>query len=241
MESVPEAYETARMRHSANGLLSFAFVLLASAAASAQNYDYPDRYGPPMIGTRTFDITGFAGYQLNGDVSTGGGNLNIGDSAAYGGMIDFRVHRLASVELMYEYTKPSAQFFGIGAFTNSRPFDVPSHYFQIGGMSVQHAGPLEPFVAFTVGGALYTPDTITLTDGRTINPSDTWRFAATLPLGTKIWISNNVGVRLEGRMLVPMVFNSAGFYYGTGGAGLTTSAGVPSLQFAFSGGLVFGK
>lgn len=217
-------------------------LLLASAAASAQyQYNPPPQYAPAYVGSKVFDITAFAGYQLNGDVSTSGGNLNIGDSPAYGGILDYRVHRFGTVELMYEYTKPSSQFFAFSSFSSSNKFDVASHYFQIGGTSVQHAGPLEPFFGLTIGGALYMADTIALANGRTLTPQDTWRFAATLALGTKIWMSDNIGVRLEGRMLMPMVFNGGGFYFGTGGAGLTTSAGIPSLQFAFTGGLVFGK
>jgi opacity protein-like surface antigen len=218
-------------------------VLFASAAASAQYQQYPPRgYAPEFIGSKVFDVTGFAGYQLNGDVSTTGGTLNIDDAPAYGGILDFRVHRYGSVELMYEYTKPTSQFRSFSAgFSSTQPFDVTSHYFQIGGLSVQHAGPLEPFFGLTIGGALYVPDTIQRQGGGTVNAQDTWRFAATLALGTKIWISDSVGIRLETRMLMPMVFNGGGFYFGTGGAGLTTSAGIPSLQFAFTGGLVFGK
>lgn len=217
------------------------FFVLASAAAQAQYDRYPPPYAPAYVGSKVFDLTAFAGYQLNGDVSTTGGNLNIGDSPAYGGILDVRVHRYGSIELMYEYTKPTAQFLSFGTFSSTQPFDVTSHYFQIGGMSVQHAGPLEPFFGLTVGAALYVPETIVRQGGGTLNANDTWRFATTLMLGTKIWISDNVGLRLETRMLMPLVFNGGGFYYGTGGAGLTTSAGIPSLQFAFTGGLVFGK
>ena len=219
------------------------FLLLVTSTSALAQYQYspPPQYAPSWIGSKVFDLTAFAGYQLNGDVSTTGGNLNIGDSPTYGGILDYRVHRYGSIELMYEYTKPTAQFFSFSSFSSSRPFDVASHYFQIGGMSVQHSGPLEPFFGLTIGGALYLPGTVTLANGGTLNAQDTWRFAATLMLGTKIWVSDNVGVRLEARMLMPMVFNSAGFYYGTGGAGLATSAGIPSLQFAFTGGLVFGK
>jgi hypothetical protein len=38
-----------------------------------------------------------------------------------------------------------------------------------------------------------------------------------------------------------MVFQSGGYYYGTGGSGLAVSSGIPSLQVAFLGGLSFGK
>src|SRR3954467_1204386 len=127
-----EGSHSARMR---NRLLFL--LLLASAAASAQyQYNPPPQYTPAYVGSKVFDVTAFAGYQLNGDVSTTGGNLNIDDSPAYGGILDFRVHRYAAIELMYEYTKPTAQFVSFSSFSSSRPFDVASHYFQIGGTSV---------------------------------------------------------------------------------------------------------
>src|SRR3954467_14040247 len=147
MAALREPFHTRAMRKRLLFLL-----LLASAAASAQyQYNPPPQYAPAYVGSKVFDITAFAGYQLNGDVSTTGGNLNIGDSPAYGGILDVRVHRYGSIELMYEYTKPTSQFLSFGTFSSTQPFDVTSHYFQIGGMSVQHAGPLEPFFGLTVG------------------------------------------------------------------------------------------
>src|SRR3954453_14130243 len=92
-----EASHSAPMR---NRLLFL--LLLASAAASAQyQYNPPPQYAPAYVGRKGFNITAFAVYQLNGDVSTSGGNLNIGDSPAYGGILDYRVHRFGTVELMY--------------------------------------------------------------------------------------------------------------------------------------------
>jgi hypothetical protein len=189
-----------------------------------------------------FDLSVFGGYQLNGDVGTSGGNLDIHDSPSFGAALDYRLSPLGSLELIWLYSKPDAIFQSFNPlYLSSRSFSVASHYFQIGGMSSLPRGKLEPFIALTLGAALFLPDTITFTNGSTANVSDTWRFATTLALGTKIWISPNVGLRLETRLLVPMVFNGGGYYYGTGGAGLGASTGVPSVQLAFVGGLVFGK
>ena len=93
----------------------------------------------------------------------------------------------------------------------------------------------------TLGAALLLPETIDLQTGGTTQVSTTWRFATTLMGGTKIWLTQNLGLRLEARMLMPILFNSGGFYAGSGGSGLAATAGIPSLQFAFSGGLIFGK
>jgi opacity protein-like surface antigen len=223
----------------------FLLALLAAAPAALAQYGPPDRhqeFGEPPMGPRQFDITAFGGYQLNGDVGTNGGSLKISDSPAFGGALDVRLHPLGSMELMYEYTKPDARFVSVSPlFRSTGTFGVASHYFQVGGMHVRQMGRLEPFLGLTLGAALYVPDSIPLSGGGSTTANDTWRFAMTFNLGTKIWLTPNVGLRLETRMLMPILFTGGGFYYGTGGSGLATTAGIPSLQFAFTGGLVFGK
>ena len=226
-----------------------AAILLAAASAARAQYGPPPGYGPgnwtagqETLGPRVFDISAFAGYQLNGDVGTNGGNLDIGDAPAFGAALDYRLNRVGSLELAWFYDSPDARFASINTlYPSSKTFTVHTHFFQIGGMTVQPMGRLEPFIGLTLGAALLVPEQIELTTGGTLNANDTWRFATTAMLGTKIWMTPNVGVRLEARMLVPIVFNSGGFYAGTGGSGLYASGGVPSLQFAFTGGLVFGK
>ncbi len=225
-----------------------AALLLAAAPAALAQYApaYPPDsyfYGPKVYGTRMFDITAFAGYQLNGDVGTYGGNVNIADAPAFGAALDYRVNNFSSIELAWIYDKPDATFisYGTSLYPSSKPFSAASHYFQIGGMTLQRMGRLEPFLGLTIGALLLDPDTITLTSGGTLNASDSWHFASTAMIGTKVWMSDNVGLRLEARMLVPIVFTSGGWYAGTGGSGMAVSGGVPSLQFAFTGGLVFGK
>jgi opacity protein-like surface antigen len=223
----------------------FLLALLVAAPAALAQYGSPGRsqdFGEPPMGPRQFDITAFGGYQLNGDVSTNGGSLNIDDSPAFGGELDVRLHPLGSLELMYEYTKPNARFASISSlFPSSGTFGVASHYFQVGGMHVRQMGRLEPYLGLTLGAALYVPDSIPLSGGGTATANDTWRFAMTLNAGTKIWMTPNLGLRFDIRMLMPILFSSGGFYYGTGGSGLAASGGIPSLQFAFTGGLVFGK
>src|SRR3954466_12655128 len=123
MAALREAFHTPRMRKRLLFLL-----LLASAAASAQyQYNPPPQYAPAYVGSKVCDISAFARYQLSRDVSTSGGNLNIGSSPAYGGILDYRVHGFGTVELMYEYTKPSSQFFASSPFSSVNKFAVASH------------------------------------------------------------------------------------------------------------------
>jgi opacity protein-like surface antigen len=238
------------LKHAARWVAAILATAAPAAIAQVQPPAYPPPPGYPPSAypaeasprSQVFDLTAFAGYQLNGDVGTSAGSLNIGDSPSFGAALDYRVHPLATAELIWIYTKPDANFVSInGAFPSSRAFGVASHYFQIGGMHVRHFGPAEPFLGFTLGAALYLPEAIPLNNGGTVNASDTWRFATTFMLGTKLWITPNIGVRLETRMLMPIVINGGGFYAGTGGSGMSVSGGIPSLQFGFTGGLVFGK
>jgi len=223
----------------------FLLALLVVAPAFAQYGPPPRGYREayePSMGTKQFDISAFGGYQLNGDAGTNGGTLIIDDAPAFGAAIDFRLHPLAAVELAWEYSKPNARFASISSFfPSSGTFGVASHYFQLGGMHTRPMGRLEPFLGLTLGAGLYIPDSIPLSGGGTATANDTWRFATTLFLGSKVWMTPNIGLRLEARMLMPILFQSGGFYYGSGGSGLVATAGIPSLQFAFTAGLCFGK
>jgi opacity protein-like surface antigen len=214
-----------------------------AALGQYQPYSSPRRMTPQMenvIGSDKFDVTAYAGWQLNGDTGTTGGNLNTDDSTVYGAAIDYRASPLGAVELMWLYTKPKSQFFSV-AYPSTQPFEITSNYFQIGGTHTRRTERLELILGFTLGAAVFSPDNVTTQSGTRINTSDTWRFATTLFLGTKIWLTQNIGVRLEGRLLTPILFQSAGFYAGTGGGGMAVAAGIPSVQFAFIGGICFGK
>ncbi|MFL5374800.1 MAG: hypothetical protein ACJ78T_12480, partial [Myxococcales bacterium] len=100
-------------------------VLLLLLAASGALAEQPARIGP-----RSFDVTAFAGWQLNGDATLKGGELRIDDSATYGAAVDWRFHRAGSLEVMWEYAKATQQFRSFSAQSpSSKPFDVATHYF----------------------------------------------------------------------------------------------------------------
>src|SRR3954470_4337994 len=197
-------------------------LLCAAPAACAQYTTYPSAKTlaaaePDYIGTRLVDFSVFGGYQLNGDVGTTGGSLTIGDAVDYGVAVDYRVSEVGAVELMWQYSKPSAVFFSGIYPSSAQPFNISSNYFQIGGTTGRRIGRLEPFLGLTIGAVVFSPEQIVFKGGGSVNPEDTWRFAATLFLGTKVWLTNNIGVRLEVRMLMPKVFQSGGFYFRTRG------------------------
>jgi len=220
------------MRSPRRGLVLFLFFAAAGAVAREE----------ARIAPETFDATVFAGWQLNGDGTLTNGKLRIDDSATYGASIDWRFHRSGSLTLLWENAKPTQQFRPfITQSPGSMPFDVATHYFQVGAMHLRHVGNrLEPFFGFTLGAALYAPGKIPLTDGSTLAAGDTWRFAMSIVLGVKTWITPNVGLHFASRVFAPVVFTEGPFYAGTGGA-MIAQASIPFLQFGFTAGLAFGK
>jgi len=195
-----------------------------------------------VVAPQSFDVSAFAGYQLNGDATLSGGQLEISDSPTVGAAFDLRVHPAAVLELSWEHTKPGERFRAFNSqFTSSRPFGVATHYIQAGAMHVRNVGHrVEPFFGLTLGAALHLPDAIPLTNGTTLQPGATWRFALAAVLGMKMWLTPNVGLRLEGRAFGPVVFNSSDLYARTAGAGMSAPSGIPYVQFAFTAGLAFG-
>ncbi|MCF6240256.1 MAG: hypothetical protein L3J74_02795 [Bacteroidales bacterium] len=61
----------------------------------------------------------------------------------------------------------------------------------------------------------------------------------TFAVGTKIFFSDKVGIRLQGALMTPMYFSGVGFHFGTGGISLNTYTHVPMLQANFNAGLIF--
>ena len=206
-------------------------LLLAASGASAQQ-DRP----------QSFDVAIFAGYQLNGDATLNGGELEISDSPAFGAMLDLRAARGVIVEFMYHYTRPKERFRSfLPQFSSSQTYTVAMHYIQLGVMHMRSFGPhLEPFFGATIGGAFQQPDLIPLTSGSTLDAGESLRWSLAAVAGTKIWVTPSLGIRLEARALGPIVFTQSEFFHGTGANGMVVPSGIPYLQFAFSAGLAFG-
>jgi hypothetical protein len=64
------------------------------------------------------------------------------------------------------------------------------------------------------------------------------RFLGTLTAGTKLWITDAIGIRLQAALNMPMVLSGVGFYFGTGGTNYGASTFIQLLQFNFGGGIV---
>ncbi len=176
-------------------------------------------------------IFGLAGYQINGDVTVARGELKFDDGVSYGAGIDIPVDRYMQAEISWSMASSKVsldEYLG----TNIPISDLYIHTFQAGALVEPNKGKkVSPFGLFSLGATLFTP-----TEGKY---EDEWRFSIALGGGVKVYLSDKVGLRFQGRLLIPMVFEGTSVYVGTGGAGVAVGAYTAFVEGDFSGGLFF--
>jgi hypothetical protein len=182
------------------------------------------------------ELTPFAGYQFGGKMKFYEGDLKIQDAANYGLALDFELAPDTKLELFWSQMNTQAEFnpYYNYEYLRIESFDVSVGYIQIGGVQELELDNdmIRPFGAFTFGTTYFIPQETTY--------DPTWKFSVTLGGGVKIWFSDRVGIRLQGRLMLPMFWGGAGFTVGTGGAGFTVGAGTSMVQGDFTGGLIIG-
>ncbi len=189
--------------------------------------------GVQDISAQTLEVNGFYGYQLHGKARLYDGDFQINDAANYGGKISVGLSSTTFVELSYMRSDTDGQFIPfIG--TRSEVISFSSNYIQVGGLQEANFGKIRPYGTVAMGLVIWSPTTSQI--------GSKAQFSATVGAGLKIWLTDMLGIRLQGSMLMPMVFNGVGFGcgIGTGGAGCGSNVytRITPFQGEFSGGLI---
>jgi len=191
-------------------------------------------------GESKFELAPVVGYQFGGHVNFYEGEFRIQDGMNYGLYANVLVRQNHRIEFGYSMMSTKASFRPYGTFLgdyNSWDGDVNVNYFLIGSHSEM---PVSEKVILFGGASLGA----TYMSVNTPGMDDVWRFAVGIGAGMKVMFTDRVGIRLQGRLLMPMYFAGVGFYagIGTGGAssGLSLNTGSVIFQGDFQGGLVFG-
>jgi hypothetical protein len=183
---------------------------------------------------RRVELTPFAGYQLLGTVEYIEGSLNFDNGGIYGGQIGVEVSRNTVATFAYSYMGTTAHFNPYYSSYSAYDFNGAMQYFLLG-VEKEVGDKYKGYGKFEMGTAWF--------DSHDPDISDAVQFAIGLGLGAKLMFTKSVGIRLQGRMLMPMLFAGVGAYYGvgTGGssAGLTVNSYSVSVQGDFTGGLIF--
>jgi opacity protein-like surface antigen len=195
------------------------------------------------ISAQKVEITPFYGAAFNGKVTAYNGDLNIRDAGMYGVTLDIAVQPGMQLELFYSRSDTRADFKEYRGDTYKLT-DMSVNYFQIG--AVRHAMKKDNIVVYgvgTLGATLFSPsgEPYSVDDGGPEEQyyyEDWWLFSLTLGGGAKIFLSERVGIKLEGRLMMPITWAGGGFMVGSGGGGFYLGGGSAILQASLMAGLV---
>jgi opacity protein-like surface antigen len=156
-----------------------ALLLLVSAAALAAT----------ATEAREFEITPFIGYQFGGDVSTYYQNqfqdVSVNSSENFGVVLSLGLSEMTQLELLYNTQDTTAD---ANRFDDSLGLNID--YWQLSLLwGFDPDAQINPYVVFGIGGTWLRPDGF----------SSTSKFSGNIGGGVKIFFSDNIGVRLEGR------------------------------------------
>lgn len=181
-------------------------------------------------------LTPMIGWQFGGTVRFIDGDLKIKDNVNYGGILSVKVAYETFIEVSYSVMSTTADFNSFRPPFQDQHFDLDVHYIQVGGLRDFKEGPLVPFGLLSLGATGFVPKELNVPGH---SSSSSWSFSIALGAGLKYMFSSHIGIRLQGRFLMPLRFNGFGIYAGSGGVGGTVYSTVNILQGDFSGGLIF--
>lgn len=190
---------------------------------------------PTTLRSQDLEINGFAGWVLAGRANLWDGEFRIDDAMNYGGRMSVGLSTTTFAEVSYMRMDTEGQFFPYNIGENpSAKIPFSGNYIQVAGLQGVDAGPIFPFLSIGAGLTVWSPKTNQL--------NSKTQFSMSVGGGFKLWISEHIGIRLQGSMLMPMVFEGWGFGCGIGGGGTSCGSNVYTritpFQGEFSGGLI---
>jgi hypothetical protein len=154
--------------------------------------------------------------------------VDVNDSPMWGVALDFNLPQKpgSQIELLYNRQDSDLRFASVTL--DPIETDIAVEYWHIGGVYGVPRGNVMPFGMMTVGGTRYSSDEFN---------EDVWKFSMIFGFGAKVYASNSVGLRVQGRF--PFTIMSGGGAVGCGSGGCYTSVGGTGIgQFDVSAGVM---
>jgi len=193
-----------------------------------------------FVKAQNIEITPMGGYSFIGSINFYEGELDIKDNTSYGIKIGFSPLENSVLEFSYQGNVSNAvwnPYRYTGGVNRDNDFEMSNNYFII---NIQQERMLTNekfygFGSFGMGMAYMHP--------LEVNLSDVYSFSLNFELGIKYFITDRIGIRLQGGMQMPLYFQGFGFFVGLGSGGASTglslNSGAYFVQGGFSGGLIF--
>lgn len=184
-------------------------------------------------------LNGYASYVFDDKFDTYNSSTDYVSGTIQGGFqwgagIEVTPREDMGVELLYyrQDTEVPTDTYNFG----NRTIQLAANYIMLAGNRYFKVGEkVEPYGGLMLGTAIFNNKNPDPTNGI----SSATKFAWGLRLGTNIWVSEKVGIKLQAQLLSAVQSVGGGLYFGTGGAGAGVSTYSTLLQFGLGGGLVF--
>ena len=179
---------------------------------------------------RGFQLTPFVGYRLGGDFEDAKTEeeIELGDDASYGIILNVDYEENTELEFLYGYQgtelKPD------DLFTGESFIGLGVHYLHLGGTYFWDYEWAKPFVASTIG--------VTILDPHPGGLDSEVRFSLSIGGGVKLFASDRLGLRLEGRGFGTFFDGGGAVFCGEGGCSAIIESEV-LVQFEFRAGVIF--
>ncbi|MCK4678423.1 MAG: hypothetical protein KAT48_09855 [Bacteroidales bacterium] len=202
----------------------YSFIILLAVSSVTETYGQGKK----------IQLGALAGYQLGGRMKFYEGQIKFVDSGNWGLFLDVEAQPAMFIELSYSNMKTIGRFTPYKFTYQPRDINMTIDYFQVGARRILGGNEkIDGYGLFTMGVAWF--------NSLESDINDYVSFSIALGGGADIYLTEKFGIRLQGRLLMPMNFAGVGFYggIGTGGAGggLSLNAWSPVVQGDFSGGV----
>jgi len=180
------------------------------------------------------EFTPFSGYQLNGSVKFINSKFKMENAMNYGAMLSVEVDRNTMAEFVYSRSDTKGKYHKYNAGT-TETYDMSLDYFQLGVVKEVQQGKVVPYGTFTLGATWFNM--------KDAGVDDEVFFSLAGGAGVKVFLSDRIGIRLQGRLMLPLDFWGGGFFVGIGSGGGTSSgvslnSSAVAVQGDFTGGLI---
>lgn len=157
------------------------------------------------------------------------GDFDIKNNPAYGLTLDVEVRPGTQLELLYERQDSDMQFIPVAFGSPTQTLGpVVTSYYHIGALQGFRRGKVMPFTGGTLGATSMDPGQA--------NVDTRWMFSFAFHAGAKVYLSDRIGLRFNGRLFASFLDASAGLYFGSQGGGMAIG-GTALWQWALGGGL----
>ncbi len=185
---------------------------------------------PGYVFAADFEITPFAGYTWGGEFKeeTTGTTLTVDENTSYGIMLDIKQTEDSQIEIYYSRQSTRLQAKSSEFYAGTPLFDMDIDYIHIGGTYGTASGKVKPFVVGTLGVTHMAPkgeglDSVT-------------KFSLSLGGGAKIYFTDHLGMRIEGRWFGTL-FDGSGQAFCSSGQCLIKVQGDVFSQFVANAGI----